>query len=99
VGICKSGAPSHDTYERFFKHLDPEAFEASFMKWAQSLSQSFGGVIAIDGKTLCNSGTCKTDPIHIVSAFTTENRQSNYFSVNSISILFSPSSLFVTFLT
>lgn len=73
VGICKSGAPSHDTYERFFKHLDPKAFEASFIKWAQSLSQSFGGVIAIDGKTLCNSGSYETDPIHIVSAFAAEN--------------------------
>jgi predicted transposase YbfD/YdcC len=73
VGICKNGAPSHDTYERFFKHLDPKAFEASFIKWAQSLSKSFGGVIAIDGKTLCNSGSYEMDPIHIVSAFATEN--------------------------
>jgi predicted transposase YbfD/YdcC len=73
VDICKNGAPSHDTYERFFKYLDPNAFEASFMKWAQSLSQSFGGVIAIDGKTLCNSGSCNKDPIHIVSAFAAEN--------------------------
>jgi len=29
VGICKSGVPFHDTYERFFKHLDPKAFEVS----------------------------------------------------------------------
>lgn len=73
VGICNKGAPSHDTYERFFKYLDPNAFEASFMKWTQSLSQSFDGIIAIDGKTLCNSGSCNTNPIHIVSAFAAEN--------------------------
>ena len=43
------------------------------MKWAQSISQPFGGVIAIDGKTLCNSRGCNKDSIHIVSTFAAEN--------------------------
>ena len=73
VGICLEGAPSHDTYERFFKHLDANAFQNCFMKWTQSLSKTFGGVIAIDGKTLCNSGDQSTNPIHVVSAFAAEN--------------------------
>lgn len=73
VGICENGAPSHDTYERFFKYLDPKAFESSFIKWTQSIAQSFGGIIAIDGKTLCSSGSVETNPIHMVSAFAVEN--------------------------
>lgn len=73
VGICLAGAPSHDTYERFFKHLDSNAFQLCFMQWTQSIAQAFKGVIAIDGKTLCNSGDGQTDPIHIVSAFAAEN--------------------------
>ena len=47
VGICPEGAPSHDTYERFFKYLDPNAFRACFMSWTQSIAQTFQGVIAI----------------------------------------------------
>ena len=74
VGICMAGFPSHDTYDRFFKHLDSKAFQACFMKWTQSMAQIFKGVIAIDGKTLCNSGDSLVDPIHIVGAFAAENR-------------------------
>lgn len=73
VGICKEGAPSHDTYERFFKFLDPEAFRECFMSWTQTMTRLFGGVIAIDGKTVCNSGDDSQDPIHMVSAFAAEN--------------------------
>ena len=73
VGICKKGAPSHDTYERFFKFLNPGAFRDCFMRWTQTMAQLFGEVIAIDGKTLCNSGDDSQDPIHMVSAFAAEN--------------------------
>jgi len=73
VGVCKEGTPSHDTYERFFKFLDPNTFRECFMGWTQNMARLFGGVIAIDGKTLCNSGDDLQDPIHIVSAFAAEN--------------------------
>lgn len=73
VGICKKGAPSHDTYERFFKFLNPDAFRECFMRWTQTMARLFGEVIAIDGKTLCNSGDDSQDPIHMVSAFAAEN--------------------------
>ena len=56
IGLCKLGAPSHDTYERFFKFLSPEAFRECFMRWTQTVAHLSCGVIAIDGKTLCNSG-------------------------------------------
>jgi predicted transposase YbfD/YdcC len=73
VGICENGPPSHDTYERFFKFLDPNVFRECFMAWTQAMARSIGEVIAIDGKTLCNSGDDTLDPIHMVSAFAAEN--------------------------
>src|SRR3712207_3519652 len=33
-----NGIPSHDTFRRVFMLLDPEAFEACFARWAQSLA-------------------------------------------------------------
>ena len=50
LGICLAGAPSHDTYNRFFRFLDPKAIESSFIAWTQSLIGKVKGVVAIDGK-------------------------------------------------
>ena len=33
-----NGIPSHDTFRRVFMLLDPDAFEACFATWAQSLA-------------------------------------------------------------
>ena len=73
--ICLNGAPSHDTLSRFFRYLDPQAFQKCFIAWTQSVAKVVGGVIALDGKTLCNSSdtTSGTKAIHIVSAFSAEN--------------------------
>ncbi len=75
VGICIEGAPSHDTYNRFFRFLDPNVMERCFIQWTQSLVGKIRGVIAIDGKTLRGSGetTADVDAIHMVSAFATQN--------------------------
>src|SRR3954453_10569770 len=44
--------PSHDTFRRVFMLLDPDAFEACFAKWAQSLAVGVEcEVVAIDGKS------------------------------------------------
>jgi predicted transposase YbfD/YdcC len=72
LGLCSEGAPSHDTYERFFRHLDPSQFQKCFLAWAELLREKLGGTIAIDGKTLCNSRDSTASPIHLVSAFATE---------------------------
>ena len=75
VGLCFNGIPSHDTIGRFFRLVDPKAFESCFVQWVQTLAENIQGVIAIDGKTICNSG----DPFHgkkashIVTAFAAEN--------------------------
>ncbi len=45
------------------------------MHWIRTIAATVEGVIAIDGKTLCNSGDTfrQTNPLHIVHAFATEN--------------------------
>jgi len=66
------GIPSHDTLERVFDRLDPQAFQACFQHWVDALAQTLGlGHIAIDGKTLRHSGNTAKGwrPLHIVSAW------------------------------
>src|SRR5437763_12398259 len=56
-----NGIPSHDTFRRVFMLIDPDAFEACFARWAQSLA---GGaereVVALDGETVRRSGSPAT---------------------------------------
>jgi hypothetical protein len=40
LGICLEGAPSHDTYNRFFRFLDPLVMQRCFIQWTQSPGQS-----------------------------------------------------------
>jgi predicted transposase YbfD/YdcC len=70
-----NGIPSHDTFERVFERLDPQAFGACFRQWVEALARNLGlGHIAIDGKTLRHSGTTAKGwrPLHIVSAWASE---------------------------
>ena len=67
-----NGIPSHDTFRRVFMLLDPDAFEACFAKWAQSLAVGVEReVIAVDGKTVRRSGSRRHEhgPLHLVSAW------------------------------
>ena len=71
-----NGIPSHDTFTRVFARLNPEQFQACFLKWMRAVSEVIGGqVIAIDGKMLRGSqdkGIGKT-AIDMVSAWATAN--------------------------
>jgi predicted transposase YbfD/YdcC len=71
-----AGIPSHDTFNRVFRLLDPVQFQACFLRWMQAVAQATAGeVVAIDGKALRRSfdkGTAKR-AIHMVSAWATEN--------------------------
>jgi predicted transposase YbfD/YdcC len=74
-----NGIPSHDTFERVFDRLDPQAFLSCFQGWVEALTHALGlKHIAIDGKTLRHSGneTTKLKPLHIVSAWATEHHLS-----------------------
>jgi predicted transposase YbfD/YdcC len=50
----KNGVPSHDTFSRVFRRLDPDQFRACFRKFAARIGTS-SGVIAIDGKVMRRS--------------------------------------------
>jgi predicted transposase YbfD/YdcC len=66
------GIPSHDTFERVFDRLKPQAFQACFRDWVQAVSAALRiKHVAIDGKTLCGSGSAKLGPLHLVSAWAT----------------------------
>jgi predicted transposase YbfD/YdcC len=72
-----NGIPSHDTFGRVFAALDPEAFQACFVRWVERVAHlTAGEVIAIDGKTLRRSHDAgkNKDAIHLVSAWATANR-------------------------
>jgi predicted transposase YbfD/YdcC len=69
--------PSHDTFERLFKRLEPRLFSRCFARWSAVLAQELGlKHIAIDGKTLCGSARHDMRALHLVSAWATENHLS-----------------------
>jgi len=66
------GIPSHDTFERVFDRLNPQAFRACFREWVQALQEVLQiKHVAIDGKTLRGSGSAQLGPLHLVSAWAT----------------------------
>ena len=66
------GAPSHDTFERVFDRVNPQAFQACFRAWVQAVQEALAiKQVAIDGKTLRGSGSAKLGPLHLVSAWAT----------------------------
>jgi predicted transposase YbfD/YdcC len=72
-----AGIPSHDTFNRVFSRIDPDAFENCFRLWTTGLVEASGGkLVAIDGKSLRRSfehGWDKSGMCHLVSAFVQAN--------------------------
>ena len=66
------GLPSRDTLRRTLSRLDPQAFQEAFLKWLKGLRGTLGNVIAIDGKTLRGSKAGGVKPLHIVSAWASD---------------------------
>lgn len=57
VDLPDSGIPSHDTFSRLFRLLDPEQMEAALRRFAAAMRQGLGlsapaGTVAVDGKRL-----------------------------------------------
>ena len=72
----EKGLPSHDTFSRVFRLLDPEQFSACFQRFTSKFSQACQGVVAIDGKVLRRSfdKASGKSPLHMVSAWGCEQR-------------------------
>ena len=71
-----NGTPSHDTFERVFDRLDPDALQGCLMEWTQAVSGELKiDHIAIDGKTMKHSGSPARGikALHLVSAWSTEH--------------------------
>src|SRR5271170_2037418 len=70
------GLPSHDTFSRLFRQLDPDQFRAAFSRFMEGFSKHCEGVVAIDGKVLRRSfdKASGKSPLHMVSAWGCEQR-------------------------
>jgi len=71
-----NGLPSHDTFSRLFRQLDPAQFAAAFQRFMAGFCQQVEGVVAIDGKVLRRSfdRASGKSPLHMVSAWGCEQR-------------------------
>src|SRR5262249_41768423 len=70
-----NGVPSHDTFNRVFAALDPQAFRDCFHSWIASVCGALDvRHLPIDGKSVRGArgpdGTC----LHLVSAWAAEGR-------------------------
>ena len=71
-----NGVPSHDTFNRLFRDLDPDQFRDSFQRFMGQFSEQLQGVVAIDGKVLRRSfdRASGKSPLHMVSAWGCQQR-------------------------
>jgi len=73
----ENGVPSHDVLGDLFARIDHQQFASCFTDWINSISvYTNGEVVAIDGKTICNSDdkTSGKSAIHVVSAYAATNK-------------------------
>jgi len=72
----ENGLPSHDTFSRLFRNLDPDQFRACFQQFMAEFSAQCQGVVAVDGKVLRRSfdRASGKSALHMVSAWGCEQR-------------------------
>jgi predicted transposase YbfD/YdcC len=70
------GLPSHDTFSRLFRRLDPGQFGACFQRFMGRFANTCQGVVAIDGKVLRRSfdKASGKSALHMVSAWGSDAR-------------------------
>jgi predicted transposase YbfD/YdcC len=74
------GIPSHDTFSRVFRLLEPAAFEAAFRRFMAAFAKAnrlkLSGILAIDGKALRGAFERgqKAEPLHLVNVWAVEAR-------------------------
>jgi len=72
----ENGLPSHDTFSRLFRLLDPHSFGAAFQRFMAKFADTVEGVVAIDGKVLRRSfdRASGKSALHMVSVWGCEQR-------------------------
>ena len=69
------GIPSESTFARIWSAIDPEAFKKCFSQWTNRIHEKVTGeVISIDGKTVRGSKSDTRNPIHMISAWVSEQQ-------------------------
>jgi predicted transposase YbfD/YdcC len=70
------GVPSHDTFSRVLRLLDPDQFRSCFQRFMARFAETAQGVIAIDGKVLRRSFDTASgkSALHMVTAWGCEQR-------------------------
>jgi predicted transposase YbfD/YdcC len=69
----KHGIPSDDTIRRFFRALDPSAFQEKFTAWVTMMfGPDLAQQIAIDGKSLRGTRFGNEKALHLVGAYACE---------------------------
>jgi predicted transposase YbfD/YdcC len=76
--VLEHGIPSHDTFSRVFRILDPTSFEKVFRRFTEAFATTtkIKGVVALDGKALrraYDSGRSHMPPV-MVSAWSAKTR-------------------------
>ncbi len=72
-----NGIPSHDTFSRVFRRLNPGEFAESFSIWIRAIAQNLGAeIIAIDGKNLKQSYDRNSfqKSLHLVTAWANNHK-------------------------
>jgi len=72
----ENGIPSHDTFGDVFAALSPEAIQARFISWVETIREKVSGdIVPIDGKTISGSKDLANNrrAIHIISAWSAAN--------------------------
>ena len=72
-----NGIPSHDTFGRVFRLLDPQQWQDGFLSWVEAITQAAKGqIVPIDGKALRRSHDKKlgAKAIHMVSAWASDSK-------------------------
>lgn len=72
----ENGIPSHDTFGRVFRLLDPDEFRRCFQRFISGVGESCGGIVAIDGKALHRPihAAGSRSGLHMVSAWACDRR-------------------------
>jgi predicted transposase YbfD/YdcC len=70
-----NGIPSHDTFGRVFRFINPQAFQERFLKWVQAWrGGGLRGVVAMDGKQMRGAKDVPMEKagLYMVSAWAVE---------------------------